>query len=496
MSILVGVDIGTTATKVVVVDDRWRVLGEARFEYPTSYPSDGAAEQDPQHWWRAATAGIRTALAASGEPASAVVAVGVSSQAPSIVVLDARSRPLRPALLWLDRRGQSECESHDAVAVQAIAGNRLDSYYAAPKLAWLLRDEPLLREHVRHVVMANGYLVQRLTGELCVDSGHTGLSLLNDLDSRTWSSELADLWGIPAQWLPSIAEPDTVVGTIHAAASSATGLVEGTPVVAGLVDGAAASVEAGIATIGDVCEMTGQSTVINAAVPQDRGRSDGSLSVMPYVVPGHHLAFGSMVSTGGILRWYREQFATGADFAELDALADTAPLGGGGLLLLPYFLGERSPIWDSRVRGVLMGLSMSTTRADMVRAILEGTAYGLAHNLDELARLGVEPTALRVVGGGAAGSTWNQIKADVTGVRVQRSANAMGAPVGAAMVAAAGVGVVDDLTAVMAARSVVTDTYAPDPDRHAEYRGYYQAYRRLYPALSEVTEDLARLRTR
>ncbi|GAA2755424.1 xylulokinase [Actinopolymorpha rutila] len=538
--VVVGVDVGTTGVKAVVADAGGRVLAEAGEEYPTRYVPPHGAEQDPDDWWsataRCVAGALRSAAEATGLGPADVECVGVSSQAPSVVVLDRSGAPVGPALLWLDRRGQGECRARAEVAADVVAatGNRTDAYFAAPKLAWLLAERPEVRRAGAAVVMANGYVVHRLTGVPTCDTGHQGLTLLADLDTGRWSDALVDLWGIPRGWLPEAVHPSTVVGRVGAEASRVTGLLAGTPVVAGAVDGAAAALEAGLARHGDVCEMTGQSTVVNAAVEAGRLRRDalGTMSVLPYPLPGHHLVYGSMVATGGILRWFRDEFGdrevraaagsaesagsmgeSGSVFAALDALAATAPVGSGGLVLLPYFLGERSPVWNADARGALVGLSMASRRAEVVRAIFEGTAYGLAHNLDELARLGLRPAVLRSVGGGSRGRTWTQIKADVTGLPVEVPPNTRGAPVGVALVAAAGVGLVADLAQAVAVRSRPVDgdpqegrpaqevppadrvtRYCPDPARHEAYQRYYAVYRELYPALRRSYDLLAEAR--
>ncbi|MEQ7006378.1 FGGY family carbohydrate kinase [Actinopolymorpha sp. B17G11] len=500
---VIGVDIGTTGAKAVLVDDAGRVRAEAGEEYPTRYLEPNGAEQDPDDWWAATCRCVRVVLGRSGVDPARIGGIGISSQAPSVVVVDAAGVPVRPALLWLDRRGQPACRQRaDAAAtVVSTTGNRIDAYFAAPKLAWLLANEPGIRQAGAGVLMANGYVVRRLTGVAVCDSGHLGLTLLGDLDTGQWSAGMVDLWGVPPAWLPPVAEPTDVVGTVTNDAAEATGLLAGTPVVAGVVDGAAASLEAGLAHHGDVCEMTGQSTVVNAAVEAKRLRRDrlGTLSVLPYPLPGHHLVYGSMVATGGILRWFRDEFGDAEPapdaFAALDALAATAPPGSGGLVLLPYFLGERSPLWNADARGALVGLSMASRRADVVRAILEGTAYGLAHNLEELGRLGLRPGVLRSVGGGARGTTWTQIKADVTGLPIDVPKESRGAPVGAALVAAAGVGLVPDLAATVRSRAAgVLRHVEPDPARHEVYQRYYAVFRDLYPALGRTFDQLADLR--
>lgn len=520
---VIGVDIGTTATKAVLLDFELRIVAEsASREHATAYPAGhpSAAEQNPDDWWAGAARGIREVVELAKAKPGAVAAVAVSSQAPCVVLVDREGAPVRPALIWMDRRSDGQCRArarHEAVA-RRLTGNAIDPYYAAPKLAWLAENEPETRRRTVRVLMANGYVAQRLTGVYSIDAGHAGLTCLAGMPEVGWVQELLELWGIPADWMPAIAHPTAVLGGVTPSAAAATGLQQGTPVVAGLVDAVAASLEAGLADAGDVCDMTGQSTVLNAAVPyQVLAKGIGAFTTCAYPIPGLFLLAGTMVATGGILRWFRDQFGAGAisaelpgaelraalaealahggdRFATLDQLAATSPPGSNGLVLLPYFLGERSPIWDSDARGVLLGLSMSTSRADVVRAILEGTAYGLNHNLEEMRNLGLRFPTLKVVGGGALGRTWNQIKADVTGLAVEVPAEARGATVGSALVAAAGVGILPDLAAGVRARYRAGETVSPDPARHALYQGYYRLYRRMYPALVETFRELARVK--
>jgi xylulokinase len=520
---VIGVDVGTTAVKAVLLDRELQLLAEsASHEHPTVYPPGHAAgaEQDPDDWWRGAATAIREVLALAGAARGQVAAVAVSSQSPCVVLLDRGGRPVRPALIWMDRRADPLCRdraAHDA-AVRARAGNAIDPYYAAPKLAWLLRHEPESARRARRFLLANGYVAFRLTGAHSIDSGNAGLTLLAGAPEVRWEPELLELWGIPAEWLPPIVHPTEVVGRVTADGAQATGLLEGTPVVAGLVDAVAASLEAGLAGEGEVCDMTGQSTCINAAVPAAAlAQGIGAFTTCAYPVPGLFLLVGTMVATGGILRWFRDQLGAlatrgdlpdaglqaqvleavtrgGERFSALDRLAATAPPGSNGLVLLPYFLGERSPIWDSDARGVLLGLSMATTRADVVRAILEGTAYGLHHNLEEMRALGLRFPALKVVGGGAQGRTWNQIKADVTGLAVEIPAEARGATVGSALAAAAGAGLIPGLAEGVRRRYRAGLVIAPDPGRHALYQGYYGLYRQAYPALAGLFRELSRVR--
>jgi xylulokinase len=509
---VIGVDIGTTGTKAVLVDQDSRVVAQsAPVEHPTAFPPNipGAVEQDPDDWWAGTVRCIREVLAKAQVAPEAVAAVGVSSQAPCAVLVDGRGRPTHPALLWMDRRSDQQCRDRaDAHRrIQDIAANAADPYYAAPKVAWLLENVPGLRQRTTHLLMANGYVNMKLTGHRSIDSGHAGLCLLAGIEDVRWSPELAELWGIPVEWLPPIGQPSEVLGEVSPEAAASTGLRPGTAVVHGGVDGATASLAAGVAAEGDICAMTGQSTVLNAAVDHHAlARGLGALSVFAYPVPGLYLLFGAMSSTGGILRWFRDQFGdaeqaeaaeTGSEaFAVLDRLAGTAPAGSGGLLLLPYFLGERAPIWDSDARGVLLGLSMSTRRSHVVRAILEGTAYGLNHNIEAMRERGLRPPFLRIVGGGASGRTWNQIIADVTGLPVEVPQETIGAPVGSALLAAVGAGIEDDLAKAAHTRYRADERFRTDVPRHRQYQGFYQLYTQLYPALrdSGVFAQLSTLR--
>lgn len=509
---VIGVDIGTTGTKAVLVGEDSRVVAQsAAIEHPTAFPPNipGAAEQDPDDWWAGTARCIREVLQRAQVPPDAVEAVGVSSQAPCVVLVDARGRPTHPALLWMDRRSDRQCRDRASAdrQIRDIAANAPDPYYAAPKVAWLRENVPGVRRQTTHLLMANGYVNMKLTGERSIDNGHAGLCLLADIQHGRWSPELSELWGVPMTWLPPIGQPTDVFGRVSAEAAASTGLRPGTLVVHGGVDGATASLAAGVAGEGDICEMTGQSTVLNAAVRYAAlAEGLGALSVFAYPVPGLYLLFGAMSSTGGILRWFRDQLGdvekreaveTSSDaFVLLDRLAGTAPPGSGGLLMLPYFLGERAPIWDSDARGVLVGLSMSTQRSHLVRSILEGTAYGLQHNIEEMRKKGARPPVLRVVGGGSKGRTWNQIKADVTGLPVEVPLETIGAPVGSALLAAVGAGIVDDLAKAVHDRYRAAEQLQPDAARHRHYEGYYRLYTQLYPALRDknVFAQLSTLR--
>jgi xylulokinase len=489
---LLGVDVGTTAVKAAVFDAGGALLGTASVEYPTRYPRPGWVEQDPEDWWRAAGTAIRTALEQADRPA--VAAACVSAQAPTLLALDARGRPLRPALIWMDRRAEAECgrlrETLGEELVQRVTGNRIDPYFVAPKLLWFREHEPDLHARTHSFVQATGYLVHRLTGELTLDREHASLLSLRDLAGEAWSEPLCEAVGVTPELFPPLVSGDEVVGRVTAEAAAATGLLEGTPVTGGTVDGAAAALEAGVVDEGQAGEMTGTSTVL--MLPSEQPRSEPALIAMRHAVPGRWLLLGAMVASGGSLRWLRDLLGAGS-FDALTAEAEPEPPGAGGLVFLPYMMGERSPIWDSDARGVFLGLSLASGRGALVRAVLEGTAFAVRHNIETAAAAGIAIGELRSVGGGASSRLWSQIKADVTGLPVLLPETSVGAPFGDAALAAVAAGLHPDVRALVGTVRI-RERFEPRPQARERYEPLYGVYRRTYDSLRDEFGRLAAAR--
>jgi xylulokinase len=489
---VLGVDLGTTAVKAAVVAVDGRLLGSGSVEYETSYPRPGWVEQDPEDWWRAACGAIQAALDRAGR--REVAAVCVSAQAPTMLPLDARGRPLRPALIWMDRRAEAQCahlrESLGEELVRRITGNRIDPYFVAPKLLWFREHEPELFARVRVYVQATGYLVHRLTGELTLDREHASLLSLRDLAAETWSEPLCDAVGVAAELFPRAVDGDEIVGRLTKAAAEATGLLPGTPVTGGTVDGPAAALEAGAVDEGQAAEMTGTSTVL--ILPSDQPRSEPAFVAMRHAARGRWLLLGAMVASGGSLRWLRDLLGEDS-FETLTAAADREPPGAGGLVFLPYMMGERSPIWDSDARGVFLGLTLASARGALARAVLEGAAFALRHNVEVAAAAGLVVGELRSVGGGTSSRLWSQIKADVVGVPVLLPETSIGAPFGDAALAAVAAGLHDDVRALVGTVRI-RERFEPRPDATERYEPLYGVYRRTYEALRDEFGRLAAAR--
>ncbi|MBL8163404.1 MAG: carbohydrate kinase, partial [Anaerolineae bacterium] len=410
--LLLGIDVGTTGVKAALFTPDGRLEASHSVEYPTHHIRPGWVEQNPDDWWTATCSAVRQSLSSVAHAAERIVGLAVSSQAPTLLALNDQGEALRSAMIWMDRRAEAETaqmvEHLGWERIFQISGNRPDPYYVAPKMRWLQQHEPDVHRQARWFVQIPGYINLRLTGEVSLDEVHAGLMQLQDCHSRTWSAELCAACGVSPDQLPPVYPGHHLLGEVTRAAAEETGLRPGTPVMVGTVDGAAAAIEAGVTESGAVAEMTGTSTVL--LIPNPATITEAAFIAVPHALPGLHLLIGAMVSSGASLRWYREQFGRWeADEAErsgqdvhdlLLSEAATAPPGSENLLFLPYMMGERAPIWHTQARGVLFGLSLSTSRGAVIRAILEGTAFALRHNIDVARQAGVEVREIRSVGGG------------------------------------------------------------------------------------------------
>jgi xylulokinase len=501
--LLIGVDVGTTSTKAVVFDLMGNILAQAAQEYPTYYPLPNWAEQDPEDWWQATCSVLQRIFAEHAIDPQAVAGLGISCQAPTMTAVDRSGQPQYPALIWMDRRSEPQCEwlrsQLDEKAITRINGGRVDPYYLAPKLLWFKWEQPERYAQTHLVLQANAYIVHKLTGRFYMDHSHGPITLFFDSAGLHYSTSLLDQMDIDPAKLPPLAQCGEVVGEVSPSAALATGLAAGTLVIAGMTDGTAAAVEAGLVNAGDAVEMTGQSTVL--LICSDRPYLGRDLIPLGHAVPGRHLVVGALVASGGALRWFRDQLgererqeAARLGIDPFDLLAEAAAQrepGANRLVFLPYMYGERSPIWDSDARGVFFGLSLATQKGDLVRAIMEGAAFGLRHNIEVASGGGFPLTKLACVGGGARSALWNQIKADVLNRPLHLPQTTTGAPFGDAILAAAALGLHPSIEAAVRAMVRSGTGYRPNPTHMQRYDALYQVYLGLYPALQGAFKELA-----
>jgi xylulokinase len=472
---LVGLDVGTTGVKALALSPEGDVLARAEESYGLSTPHPGWAEQDPEDWWRAAE---RALAALGGEP----VAIGLSGQMHGLVVLDDRDRVLRPAILWNDQRTEAECvEIEERVGLTRLiqlTGNRALTGFTAPKLLWLRRHEPTTYAQVAHVLLPKDYVRLRLTGEHAIDVADASGTLLFDVARRRWSQEMLEVLELDPAWLPRALESPEISGET----------VAGIPVAAGAGDQAAAALGVGVDRPGPVSVVLGTSGVVFAALPAFAADPQARVHAFCHAVPGGWHAMGVMLSAGGSLRWLRDVLGPRGGYDELTAAAEEWPAGTEGLTFLPYLAGERTPHADPHARAAFAGLTLRHDRGALVRAVLEGVAYGLRDSLELLRELGVDPRDGRVSGGGARSELWLRILASVLGLPIRRTTADEGSAYGAALLGGVAAGVFRDVHEAVATCVRLLDPVDPDPQWVDAYEHGYRRFQLLYPALRPLED--------
>ena len=475
MTQLVGLDVGTTAVKALALSPEGDVLARAEESYGLSTPHPGWAEQDPEDWWRAA----ERALAALGGEATAI---GLSGQMHGLVVLDDRDRVLRPAILWNDQRTGAECaEIEERVGLTRLiqlTGNRALTGFTAPKLLWLRRHEPDTYARIAQVLLPKDYVRLRLTGEHAIDVADASGTLLFDVANRGWSEEMLGALELDPAWLPRALESPEVSGKTAA----------GIPVAAGAGDQAAAALGVGVDRPAPVSVVLGTSGTVFAALSAFAADPQARVHAFCHAVPGGWHAMGVMLSAAGSLRWLRDALGTASGYDELTAAAGEWPAGSEGLFFLPYLTGERTPHADPHARAAFTGLTLRHDRVALVRAVLEGVAYGLRDSLELLRDLGVDPRAGHASGGGARSELWLRILASVLGLPIRRTATDEGSAYGAALLGGVAAGVFRDVHEAVATCVRLLDPVEPDPQWSAEYESGYERFRLLYPALRPLED--------
>ncbi|MGH2444749.1 MAG: xylulokinase [Candidatus Limnocylindria bacterium] len=494
MGLVLGIDVSTTATKAVLVDEAGAVrsIGSATYAYAVPHPL--WSEQDPDLWWIGAVEAIASALDAAHVSGDEVDAVGLTGQMHGAVLLDASDAPVRPAILWNDQRTADECdEIRERVGPRRlieITGNDALTGLTAPKLLWVRRHEPETWARVAHVLLPKDYLRLRLTGDRTVDVADGSGTLLFDLAARDWSADVLAALDLDRSLLPATADGPQVTGRVTGPAAAATRLRAGTPVVAGGGDQAANAVGVGAVEPGIVALSLGTSGVVFATTNRPIVEPAGRVHAFCHAVPEAWHMMSVMLSAAGSLRWFRDALAPGIAFADLADEAGQAPAGSDGLFFLPYLNGERSPHPDPLARGAFVGLTVAHHRPHLARAVLEGVAFGLRDGLDLMLAAGVpRPEQVRASGGGIASSLWRQIVSDVLGVEIATVNTTEGAAFGAALLATVAAGhqrSVQEATTVLVR---ATPAAEPGPDsrvyaeRHAVYRDLYPALRPIFPRL-------------
>ena len=486
-SVLLGIDIGTSSSKGVLVSAEGEVLAKASRQHVTEYPHPGWVEHDAESvWWDDFVALVRELLpAAEGRE---LTGLGVSGIGPVLLPADGAGNPLRKAILYGgDTRAVKEIdeltEEFGAEEILRRCGSALSSQAVGPKIRWLAEHEPEVWQRTEKLLMCSSYLVHRLTGRYVLD--HHSASQCDpiyDLHARDWATDWAQQVA-PDLQLPELAWPTEVVGRVTAQAAAETGLPEGLPVTAGTVDAWAEATSVGVRDPGDTMLMYG-TTMFFVQVLTDP-RPHPALWGTCGAYPDTYTLAAGMATSGAVTEWLRS--LVDGDFAELVQEAGTVPAGSRGLLLLPYFAGERTPIFDPDARGVLAGLTLRHGRAELYRAALEGIGFGVRHNLEAMNAAGGRAQRLVAVGGGTQGGLWTQIVSDITGQEQQIPAEMIGAAYGDALLA----GIATSTVVAVDDWNPVTRTVRPIPENTERYEAFYEHYRQLYDATARTAHFLA-----
>ena len=499
-SCLIGIDVGGTAVKVALFDTVGRMIHLYARDIPVQAARPGWAEIDPQEWLAAIAQGVRDVVERADLPPSQIAGIGLSSMIGTLTLLDGTWRPLRPAITYYDTRSAAEAEwmLSRAPEIPEVTGNRVSPGNTSLASAlWVRRHEPDAYARCETLAQTGTLLFGWLTGERRVDWTQASFVGLFDYRAMGWSALLAQKLEVDLGKLADVAAPHLSAGLSPTAAQT-LGLLEGTPVALGGIDGAMASLGVGAIHVGDAFDVSGTSEMIAVCLSEPVHAPE--LLGRWHIVPGVWVLIGAISTPGAALRWFRDAlYAPGGAgdrgplYAAMTAEAETSPPGARGVVFLPHMMGERAPIWDPHARGVLFGLSLSTTRGDIARAIMEGAAYAMRHLIELIEAYGdVSVRRVITVGGASRNRLWRQIKADVWDAELLTPWVQEASALGAAMTAGVAVGLYADYEdAVRRAVPAPGERVAPDASRHELYAHPYGVYRRLYPALSETMRAAA-----
>ncbi len=496
---VLGIDVGTTAVKAMLVGSDGRVLGESEVEHSVSVPRPGWSEQHPEMWWRSTTQAVRKVLhtEGGGDWRGEISAIGLSGQMHSSVFLDADGEVIRPALLWNDVRTSAQCrhvlESVGLDLLHGTVGNLPLEGFTAPKLLWLRENEPENYDRLRTLLLPKDYIRYRMSGEFATEPSDAAGTLLYDVRRRVWSEPVLRALHLDADILPDVVESSEISGIVTAEAAAALGVKPGIPIVGGGADNAAGAVGCG-ATDGSVMQASiGTSGAVVTPASEPHVAPDMNLHTFCHAAPGLWYLMGVVLSAGSALRWLRDSVAMGQSYDALTAKAENVPVGSDGLIFLPYMTGERTPHNDANARGVFFGLNFAHDVGHLTRAVVEGVCFAMRDSLELMKEQSVSPSEVRLIGGGARSQMWLQTLSNVFGLPISTVQPSGGAAYGAALLAAVGCGMFADIEEAVESCIRAEGAVEPDASQQAAYEELYAAYRRLYPALKEEFAFLAGL---
>ena len=507
MKYAIGVDIGTSGTKSVLFDEKGTVIASASQEYPLYQEKNGYAEQEPSDWYNASINTIKKIISESGVSADDICGVGISGQMHGLVMLDENNEVIRKSIIWCDQRTAKECEEiTEKVGKERliqITANPALTGFTASKILWVRNNEPDNYKKCRHILLPKDYVRFMLTGEYATDvSDASGMQLL-DVPNRCWSDEVLEKLDIDKSLLAKVYESCEITGNITSKAAELTGLKEGTPVVGGAGDNAAAAVGTGIVSDGKAFTTIGTSGDVFAHTSEIQIDPKGRVHTFCCAVPGCWHIMGVTQAACLSLKWFRDNFCDTevkeanekgvSEYFIMDNEAEKIAIGSDKLLYLPYLMGERTPHLDPDIRGTFFGISAMHTRAHFIRAVMEGVAYSLRDCKNIISEMGTEISDMMACGGGGTSPLWRSMLADLYDCPVKTVSCKEGPALGVAILAFVGTGVYDTVEHACDAMIKTDKVQEPDADASAQYEKYYQLYRKIYYSIKDDCKELAML---
>jgi xylulokinase len=496
MEYVIGCDVGSQGTKAILLSTGGEFVGEAYEGYTIDYPHPLWAEQPVERWLNALTLAVRRLLSEGGIPPQKVRAISLATQVDGVIPVDVQGQPLYPAIIWMDRRASLQCErvrqrlSDDEIF--RLTGLNLDATHVAPKIRWLADEQPEIYGRAAHFLLPGSYMAFVLTGELGVDYSNASSTMLLDVHTKTWSAVMGNAFDIDLRELGPVGAGTATLGKLRQPMAEQLGLDSETLVMVGCGDEHAACLGAGVTRPGLVGDIAGTAEPVCAATQEVAFDATRLVETHCHADPDLWLLENPGFVSGGNLRWFRDQFARGETYAVLDSEAASVPPGSEGLTFLPSLMGAMAPTWNESARGTYAGFTLAHSRGHFVRALLEGTAYAVRDIITQMQVAGIELRELRVVGGGAKSSLWNQIKSDVTGLPVNVPEITETTALGAAFLALVGIGSYGNLGEVSEHVVKIRECIDPNPGAVSSYHESYEKYRKTYFTLLPVFEEAAR----
>ncbi len=486
---LLGIDIGTSSCKVAIFSKEGNAIIQHSSEYPLYYPKEGWVEQDADEWWSSIVSSIRYCLHNSEVNSEEIAGIGIAGQGWSAIPVDRDGNSLRKTPIWLDVRARGVIKEYETQVnveeIFALSGNAWSASYTTPKLLWYKKYEPELFEKTYKFLQSNSFIALKLTGVFTSDrSQNYGLHFYNPI-TYTYNEQMAKKFGIPLEKFPPIYECHEVIGTVTEEAAKLTNLSVGTPVVAGGLDAACGTLGAGVVNVNQTQLQGGQAGGVSICL--DKPKTHAQLIFSPHVIPERWLLQGGTVGGGGALRWFKQEFGGIQSFDEFTKLAEKVKPGSEGVLFLPYLSGERSPLWNPKANGLFYGLSFDKTKGHFVRAVLEGVAFSVYHNLliAEEAGVPIQELDIHAMGGAANSELWIQIYADVTGCPIRVPSSDTATALGAALLAGVGIGMYNNFEEVVEQTISIRREHWPNKENTEIYKKAMNQYLKLSNVMDE-----------